>query len=93
MPCDQPLLRLSDLESLVDGWQTDPALPAVAAYDGVFGVPAIIPKDQLDQLTDLQGDRGAQNLLAAAAQRHVVEMPNAAFDIDTREDLERLREL
>ena len=88
--CDQPLLNADDLVSLVDVWQAAPDLPAAARYDRVTGVPAIFPSSSLGALAQLQGDEGARSLLAACPTVSRVEMPAAAFDIDTVDDLARL---
>jgi len=88
--CDQPRLDSGDLASLANVWQTSPELPAAARYKGIIGVPAIFPGDYLDSLLNLQGDQGARSLLSACASVSSVEMPAAAFDIDTVADLARL---
>ena len=88
--CDQPLLNAGDLASLVDVWQTAPDLPAAAGYGAATGVPAIFPTSSLGAMTQLQGDEGARSILAACPMVSSVEMPSAAFDIDTVDDLARL---
>ena len=89
--CDQPLLDAGDLAGLAKLWQVKPALPAAALYNGVTGVPAIFPASLLDSLLELRGDAGARALLDACPSVSTVEMPSAAFDVDTVDDLARLR--
>ena len=90
MLCDQPMLTVDDLTRLVTVWQTLPEGPAASEYKGVKRVPAIFPEHCLSQLMTLQGDTGARSLLDAYPTVSSVEMPSAAFDVDTVEDLARL---
>jgi molybdenum cofactor cytidylyltransferase len=89
--CDQPLVLASDLAHLADIWQTAPHLPAASQYRRIVGVPAIFPAGYFDRLAGLQGDVGARALLRSAEEITILEMPSAAMDIDTPEDMERLR--
>lgn len=61
-------------------------------YNQILGVPMIIPQLYFKDLLLFTGDFGAKQLL----QKHVqdvisVPMPQAAFDIDTQQDLESLQ--
>jgi molybdenum cofactor cytidylyltransferase len=89
--CDQPLVKTHDLARLADIWQAAPHLPAAARYGNVVGVPAIFPVGYFDQLAGLEGDAGARTLLRANSTCRIMDMPDAALDIDTAEDIERLR--
>ena len=95
--CDQPLVRSSDFARLVADWQIDPQAVAAAGYDGGhsegYGVPAIFPAVYRDDLAALRGDQGAKALIGGAVRRRIVQMPDAAFDIDDSADLARLREI
>ena len=61
-----------------------------AAYEGILGIPALFPKRAWRLLAAIDGDRGARALLAAPFVR-AVAIDNAAFDLDTPDDLRRLR--
>lgn len=64
----------------------------VASSDGARPMaPVLFGKGRFDDLLDLRGDDGARALIKAG--RHVVTTPAELVDIDTREDLARLREL
>ena len=39
--CDQPMISVDDLTSLVNVWNALPEHPAASQYGGVYGVPAI----------------------------------------------------
>ena len=93
MVCDQPLIDRSDLERLIDAFQAAPAENALAAakYNGTIGVPAIFGRAHFDALRALPDDGGAKGvLLAQRAAVIEVAMPNAAMDVDTREQYEGL---
>ena len=53
--------------------------------------PALFGSDKFDFLLQLEGDQGARDLVAAG--RHVVTAPAELIDVDTPEDLAKLREL
>jgi len=59
-------------------------------YAGRKGVPAYFPKDTFETLTSLSGDSGARNLLLNA---NYEDLPGGELDVDTPDDLERVRAL
>ena len=50
------------------------------------GAPAIIPRRWFGALRLLEGDCGARQLLRKLGEISLVDMPAAAFDVDTPED-------
>jgi len=55
-------------------------------------VPVVFPRDYFSQLATLSGDRGARELLGAPDTMVIpVDLPSAAYDIDTLADIERLQ--
>ena len=85
---DQPAVGEASLRRLVRAWRRRPGKAAAAAYLDVAGVPAILPKALWREARRLSGDTGARNLLRAGRSTvTLVDMPEAAWDIDTREDL------
>ena len=88
--CDQPLLSVENLACLLNVWQTAPDRPIASSYGNVTGVPAIFPRTLFPMLSELSGDAGARLVLANSSDVISVPMPNAAFDIDTKADLEQL---
>jgi len=91
--CDQPLVSSADYARLVSNWHEDPAVITAAGYGDDYGVPAIFPTAYRGDLVALRGDRGAKSIIDRAPDRRIVAMPDAAFDIDDSDDLERLREI
>jgi molybdenum cofactor cytidylyltransferase len=87
---DQALLTQADLERLLAAWRARPAQPAAACYAGGVGVPAILPRAFWRSVRSLRGDAGARKVLRAAEAVTLVDMPNAAFDVDTPADVDAL---
>lgn len=89
---DQPRVGAAEIGQLVDAWRLDPRSIAAAGYAGTLGVPAIFPAAYFGRLADLRGDRGAWSLIATAPDVVVVDLPEAAVDLDTPEDVRRLED-
>ena len=87
---DQPRVDAAALQRLVVAWRRRPGAPAAARYAGRAGVPAVLPRRHWRAVRALRGDEGARALLRDA-QVTLVEMPEAALDVDTPEDLLGLR--
>ena len=87
---DQPLVGARSLGRLAAAWAQRPSHAAAARYSGRLGVPAILPRRAFKALRALEGDEGARKVLVRARRVTAVEMPEAQFDVDTREDLAQL---
>ena len=87
---DQPAVGEASLRRLIRAWRRCPGKAAAAAYAGVVGVPAILPGTLWREARRLRGDEGARKLLRMEEMpATAVHMPEAAWDIDTPEDLQR----
>jgi CTP:molybdopterin cytidylyltransferase MocA len=90
--CDQPLLTVAHLRTLIEGFSAQTVPPIVASsYAGVLGIPAIFPRFVFTELLDLRGDTGARAVLMQP-NRPVVAIPlqGGEVDIDLPADIERL---
>jgi molybdenum cofactor cytidylyltransferase len=88
---DQVCVTSDDLKRLLAAWKDQENVIAAASYSQGVGVPAIFPRAVFSELAELRGDEGARKLLMRNPDRLVrVPMPNAAFDLDTPEDLAAL---
>jgi len=85
---DQYRLQADDLRALIAQWRHQPQRPAAARYAGTLGVPVVWPRAQIDELIR-HGRPGRERLDARRCT--VVDLPRAAFDLDTPEDLASLR--
>lgn len=90
---DQVAVTADDLKRLINAWKGHDTVIAASVYQGHVGVPAIFPQWCFTELRELRGDRGARLILERHSQRLAhVQMPNAAIDLDTPEDLIALTE-
>ena len=62
-----------------------------AVYDGHPGHPVVLGPDHLRALVSLTGDRGARDLLAGGPKVELGGPGDMGRDVDTTEDLERMR--
>ncbi|ATG48268.1 glycosyl transferase [Celeribacter ethanolicus] len=86
---DMPNVPSAHLETLLQRGHADPA----ASFDGEKTLPpAVFPARYFAQLSTLTGDRGAGTLIRGLPEHQCVALPpDALVDIDTPEDIARLR--
>jgi molybdenum cofactor cytidylyltransferase len=90
--CDQVFVDTQAIHRLTDRYLHSQSRMVAAMYGNVIGVPAIFPRDKFEQLMTLVGDKGARELLRDPdAAVETVEIEEAAADIDTFDDLNRLK--
>jgi CTP:molybdopterin cytidylyltransferase MocA len=83
--CDMPAVSVDHLRELMrTGEKT------ASTYAGRRGVPAFFPRSSFAQLMELRGDTGARDLLKEARG---VELKGGEIDLDTADDLARVREM
>ena len=88
MLCDQPLITIEHLRELV---AIDAPIVATG-YAGIAGVPAIFAPEFVPDLLVLRGDRGARAVIEAHRDvTRVVPFEDAAVDIDSENDLRKLK--
>ncbi|MBS3805269.1 MAG: nucleotidyltransferase family protein [Oleiphilaceae bacterium] len=93
---DMPLIQSSTISALVQRFSESPK-PCIwrPACKGRAGHPVIFSTGLLDDLTGLQGDRGAKKVIEAnghLVNDLAVEDAGVLFDVDTRHSLDQLRE-
>jgi molybdenum cofactor cytidylyltransferase len=87
---DMPRVTAAHIYRLFDA--ADGLDSIVASSNGAQPCPpALFGSHLFDQLLDLEGDQGARELIRRG--HHVVTSPAELVDIDTRADLEELRQL
>jgi molybdenum cofactor cytidylyltransferase len=84
---DQPLMRA---ELVARFAREEP--PARAVYSGRPGHPAVLGREQLRAAPRLRGDRGARDLLRGSREIDCSDYPHAGRDVDTRRDLQAIRD-
>ena len=88
---DQPRIDAKALCRLLMAWRRRPGAPAAAHYDNHAGVPAVLPRSAWRAVRAVRGDSGARALLRGAHALTLVDMPEAAVDLDTPEDVSAWR--
>ncbi|HEV7572810.1 MAG TPA: nucleotidyltransferase family protein [Thermoanaerobaculia bacterium] len=88
MLCDQPLITIDHLRELI---AIDAPIVATG-YSNIAGVPAVFAPEFASELLGLRGDRGARVVIEAHRDVvRVVPFEDAAVDIDTADDLRKLK--
>ena len=88
---DQPLITAEHVRSLVETWSGADKEIVATAYSGTLGPPVLFPRGCFADLEALTGDSGGRHLFDD--DRFTVKQvlfEDAALDIDTRENLNRL---
>jgi len=92
LPGDMPLVRTDTLLTVAAGLEQYPV--CFAQYRGMQGHPVGFGTELFSELVALQGDEGARRLVARyAAQPIAVDDPGVRLDLDTQDDLARMRSL
>ena len=90
---DQPLVTVRHAEALIGAWSGAQDEIVATAFSGTAGPPVLFARGTFDALGALRGDTGAKHVLANPQfDLRTVRFEDAAIDIDTPADLERLRE-
>ncbi|MDR7332542.1 nucleotidyltransferase family protein [Roseateles asaccharophilus] len=90
LPADMPLVQSSTIVAVAEGLERYPV--CYAQYRGIQGHPVGFGTELYSELMALQGDEGARRIVARyAAQPITVDDPGVHIDVDTAEDLARLR--
>ena len=89
MTCDQVHVDADHLQQLVRSSKRENVVASF--YWERRGIPALFPRFAFPALQELSGDTGARELLQKDSVL-IVPLPKGEFDLDTPEDLLRLRE-
>ena len=91
MLCDQYRITADDLQKLVENWRANQDHIVAARAGGRCMPPLIFPSCMFNDLEKLAGEAGARSLVAQHPEQvTAVPMENAAFDLDTPEQLQGL---
>lgn len=94
MLCDQPFVTTEVLQRLRDAFIETKKPIAASEYENTFGVPALFGREIFAELSNLQNDEGAKKIIKKDINRIAfVAVPEAAFDVDTLQDFEKLKRL
>lgn len=91
MLCDQPLIDSVHLRKLADELKRNGNGIVATRHGGTNGAPALFAADTFPHLRCLRGNQGVRSILHGTPMLSWVPCPGAACDLDTPEDLIRLR--
>ena len=88
---DQPLVTAQHLQALLTAWGGADHEIVATAFSGIVGPPVLFPRATYSALSRLSGDTGAKSILQDSRfDVRTVTFEDAAIDIDTPADLEKL---
>jgi molybdenum cofactor cytidylyltransferase len=91
LTCDQPFVNGPPLTQLIELRLTSGKLIIASAYAGTLGIPALFDRSLFPDLLRLKGDHGAKGIIfERRGDVASLNFPDAATDIDTVEDYEKL---
>lgn len=91
---DQPFVTAREMNLLIEAFNASPRRIVVPVYQGKRGNPVLLSLDFLDEVNALTGDVGAKSIIAAHPDEVLevyVNSPSILHDVDTADDLRRLR--
>ncbi len=94
VPADHPNLNPTLVRELIAAWNESPSQIAVPRYDGQRGHPTLFPWSLAEEVFRMPPEQGLNHILRGDPSRVlevVVTDPRVLDDLDTPEDLLRLR--
>ena len=92
--CDQPFISSALLRQLVASYDTSKKGIVACAYADSVGTPVLFERPYFEQLLSLSGSEGAKKLLKQhPTDLATIPFPQGHIDIDTEEDIQKLREI
>lgn len=90
--CDQPFLTTNHLNRLIEKAGISSKKIVCSSYKKVWGVPALFKKELFENLKQIEDGEGAKKIIQhLSGNVDSVEFEGGEIDIDTPEDLEKLK--
>lgn len=84
---DQPFVSKDNLLELKNKFLESKKSIIAAKYNGIVGVPALFAKRIFKEFAEISGDKGAKTIIEKHRKSlDTLDLPEAALDIDTKED-------
>ena len=91
--CDQPFITQETILRLVEIQKELNNQIVASQYENTVGVPTLFMREVFDELFELKEDTGAKPLIKKHFENLALsDAPEAAFDVDTAEDFEKLQQ-
>ena len=89
---DQPFISKVLLQNMLQTYANSQNPIVACVYNNTLGVPILFSKSVFKDLLKLSGDKGAKSFLHLYAnQISMIDFPEGIIDIDTTEDVEKLK--
>lgn len=90
--CDQVFLKTQHLQKIIANFQENKSTIVASKYKGIVGVPCLFHKSLFNEIAKMNDDVGAKKIITKFSKNTMyVDFPEGEFDVDTLDDLERLR--
>jgi molybdenum cofactor cytidylyltransferase len=94
--CDQPFITSDIVKQLVEAYRARRVMLVASEYEmrgeRTHGVPALFGRALFSELMELRGAEGAKRIITRhAADAAFIDVPAAAFDVDTPDDYRALQ--
>ena len=90
---DQPLITAQTYNRLVESYCSGNSLAVASNYSDTIGVPALFDRTLIPKLLQMKHQGGAKQILHQYSDRALnLDLPEAAIDIDTPADYQKLVE-
>jgi molybdenum cofactor cytidylyltransferase len=90
---DQPRVDADLLQNIIHVYHEQRPPLVASFYNNMNGVPAIFDRSLFAALQAVEGDRGARRVIRKYEEELIsVPFPGGALDVDTEEDLRRVKE-
>ena len=89
---DQPLINTNYLNEIIASFETNKNQIIATIYEtGKLGVPALFDRCYFQELSTIEGDKGAKSMLEKYSSSVItIQLDTNVFDDDTEEDYKRL---
>ena len=93
LPVDLPWLDRREVERLIGRWRASRRAVVARRVDARAGTPLILPRRLFPEALRISGDRGLKELANGlhGYELKLLDLPSAALDVDTPDDLRRAR--
>lgn len=93
MAADQPFLTRFLLNNLIQQFRYSNKQIIASEYNNTFGIPVLFERSMFDELIALPDKEGAKRIIIDnRTKMSSLPFPMGSFDIDTKEDFEKLKE-
>ena len=91
---DQPFITNRVYDRLIESYDQNPVKAVACNYSDTIGVPALFDRTLVAELLELKHQGGAKQILNRYSDRAFnLDLPEAAIDIDTPADYQKLLEI